>query len=100
MKVKIGSTVTSQNIQQNKPNVRAKLPKLTVKKFNGDPKMWPEFWDFYKNSIYENERLSGIDKFSYLKGLLDGDAKDEIAGFTPTEYNFKSAIELLRKRFG
>ena len=100
LKVNTRSTVKSQNTQQNKPTVRAKLPKLTVKKIDGDPKKWPEFWDFYKNSIYENESLSEMDKFSYLKGLLDGVAKDEIADFTLKEVNFKSAIELLKRRFG
>ena len=99
LKVKTESTVTSENTQ-NKTTVRAKLPKLTVNQFDGDPKKWPEFWDSYKNSIYENESLSEMDKFSYLQGLLEGVAKDEIAGFTMTEVNFKSAIELLKRRFG
>ena len=100
LKVKTKSTVTSQNTQQNKTTVRAKLPKLTVNKFDGDPKKWPEFWDSYKNSIYENESLSEMDKFSYLKGLLEEVAKDEITGFTLTEVNFKSAVELLKTRSG
>ena len=64
------------------------------------PKKWPEFWDSYKNSIYENESLSEMDEFSYLKGLLEGVAKDEIAGFTLTEIKFMSTIELLKRRFG
>ena len=37
LKVKTKSTITSQNTQQNKTTVRAKLPKLTVNKFDGDP---------------------------------------------------------------
>ena len=83
--MKTESTVTSQNTQQNKTTVRAKLPKLTVNKFDGDPKKWPEFWDSYKNSIYKNESLPEMDKFSYLKGLLKGVAKD---------------VELLKRGFG
>ena len=41
-----------------------------------------------------------MEKFSYLKGLLEGVAKDEITGFTLTEVNFKSATELLKIRSG
>jgi len=40
-----------------------KLPKLTLRKFNGDLTKWMPFWDSYIFSIHENPGLSTIDKF-------------------------------------
>ena len=70
LKVKTEIAITSQNIQQNKLNVRVKLPNLTVRKSDGDQNKWPEFWYSYKDSIYENQSLSEMDKFGYLKASL------------------------------
>ena len=33
---------------------RTKLPKLTLHKFHGDPKVWNEWWDSYKCAVHEN----------------------------------------------
>ena len=42
-------------------NVKAKLPKLEVKKFGGKIQEWQEFWDSFQSSINENESLSAVD---------------------------------------
>ena len=59
---------TSGSSQQHL--VKAKLPKLEVKKFSGKLQDWQEFWDSFQSSIDGNESLSAVDKFSYLKSLL------------------------------
>ena len=79
--------------------VRAKLPKLELRKYNGKICEWQEFWDGFSSSIDNNEQLSDVDKFAYLRGLLEEPAKSTIAGFSPTKANYKSAVELLKKRF-
>lgn len=81
-------------------NVRAKLPKLEVRKFNGKLEEWQEFWDSFNSAIHENDDLSDVDKFTYLKGLITGSAKAAIAGFALTAVNYGSAVELLKKRYG
>jgi hypothetical protein len=43
--------------------------------------------------------LSDVDKLAYLRGLLEEPAKSTIAGFSLTEANYMSAVELLKKRF-
>ena len=53
-----------------------KLPKLTIKSFKGDLTTWITFWDSYKAAIHENSSLSDIDKFNYLRSLLQGPALD------------------------
>lgn len=77
--------------------VRAKLPKLEVKRFGGKIQEWQEFWDSFDSSVNQNDALSEVDKFAYLKGLLIGPAQTTIAGFTLTSSNYKEALELRRR---
>jgi hypothetical protein len=39
-------------------------------------------------------------KFNYLRALLTGQAKSAIAGFSLTAVNYRSAVQLLKKRYG
>ena len=78
--------------------VRAKLPKLEVRKFGGNISECQEFWDSFESAIDQNETLAKIDKFSYLRGLLIEPARSAIAGFSLTSANYKAAIQLLKKR--
>ena len=80
-------------------SVRAKLPKLQLRNFDGKICEWPEFWDGFSSSINNNDQLSDVDKFAYLRGFLEGPAKSTIAGLSLTEANHKCAVELLKKRF-
>lgn len=79
---------------------RVKLPKLTIKKFNGDLTRWVTFWDSFNSSIHANPALSSIDKFNYLISLLESTASEAIAGLALTSANYDEAISTLRKRFG
>lgn len=80
-------------------SVRAKLPKLKLRNFGGKLCEWPEFWDGFCSSIDNNDALSDVDKFAYLRGYLEGPAKSTIAGLALTGKNYKCAVELLKKRF-
>ena len=91
----VNSNQSYQPISSQQKTVRAKLPKLEVKKFNGKLCEWQEFWDSFESAIHMNDGLSNVDKFSYLRSLLLGSAKSAIGGFALT-----SAIELLKKRYG
>ena len=81
-------------------NKHAKLPRLTLKRFLGDPGQWLTFWDSFQSTVYENPELNNIDKFNYLKSLLGGSAAMTIAGLPLMSNNYTAAIELLTKRFG
>ena len=39
-----------------------KLPKLVLKKFNGDITKWCSFWDTFEAIIHENSKLATIDQ--------------------------------------
>ncbi len=79
---------------------QVKLPKLSIKRFNGDLTRWVTFWDSFNSSIHTNPTLSSVDKFSYLISLLESSAAEAIAGLTLTAANYDEAIATLKKRFG
>ena len=87
-------------IQPNNHVSQVKLPKLILKKFSGDPSQWNPFWDTFETSIHTNPSLAPIDKFNYLKSLMDGAAAESIAGLSLTNANYEEAIAVLKSRFG
>ena len=79
---------------------RVKLPKLSLKRFNGDLTKWMTFWDTFESAVHNNPTLTSIDKFNYLNSLLESAAAEAIAGLTLTSANYEEAIATLRRRFG
>jgi len=79
---------------------KVKLPKLSPKRFNGDITQWSTFWDIFELSIDSNSDLSRIDKFTYIKSLLEGSASEAVSGLKLTGPNYTEAISILKKRFG
>ena len=100
---KVQSSASGPTYSQS-PNqghsVRAKLPKLEVKKFNGKIEEWQEFWDGFESAIHQNECLTTVDRFNCLRTLLTGQAKSAIAGFSLTTANYESAVQRFKKRYG
>ena len=76
--------------------MKARLPKLEVKKFNSRIQEWQEFWDAFESSIDKNDGLSTVDKFSYLRSLVQEPARSTIAGFALTGANYEEAVRVLR----
>ena len=35
---------------------------------------WNKFWDMYNSTIHSNEAIPNINKFNYLKSLVEGPA--------------------------
>ena len=84
----------------NRGQVAARLPKLTIPIFGGDPLDWQPFWDSYEAAIHSNTQLNGAQKLSYLRAQLRGDAAQAIAGLSLTSASYEHSIEVLKKRFG
>ncbi len=59
-----------------------RLPKLALHSFSGDVTQWLTFWDSFRSAIHDNDQLVAIDKFNYLKSLLEGTALEAVSGFT------------------
>ena len=47
-----------------------------------------------------NRSLTGVQKLSYLRAQLQGEACDVIAGFQLTNASYADSVQLLKERFG
>ena len=56
--------------------------------------------DDYKAAVHLNPSLSDAEKFSYLNSLLEGKAREAVAGLSITDVNYNEAISILESRFG
>ena len=86
--------------QQSQSKRHARLPKISIATFDGNPLQYQSFMDSYESSINSSEQLTDIEKFLYLKGLLKGRALNTIEGLSLTDANYKEALNLLETRFG
>ena len=80
--------------------IKAKLPKLVLPKFRGEVTTWMGFWYSYKSAVHDNVNLSKIDKFNYLRSLLEGAASQAIQGLALSSDNYDSVVEKIEQRFG
>jgi len=58
------------------------------------------FWDSFQAVIHLNPSLCGVQKFSYLKAQLEGDAARTIEGIPLTDPNYSHAVAILQECFG
>ena len=89
---------TGSTTSETKSNV--KLPKLDLKKFDGEPTEWQSFFETFLSAVDSNDNLSNVEKFTYLKSYLEKEAARTIQGFSLTNENYCEAIKLLKERFG
>ena len=79
---------------------QVKLPKLDLRKFDGDISKWPSFWNAFESAVHSNTKLAPIDKFNYLNSLLVKSAYEAISGLSLTAANYDEAVAILKRRFG
>ncbi|XP_071961249.1 uncharacterized protein [Antedon mediterranea] len=80
-------------------NNTTKLPKFEIKKFFGEISEWQTFWDQFC-AVVDSTTIPKVNKFTYLKNLLSGEALNSIAGLALTDINYDIAIQSLKARFG
>ena len=78
----------------------AKLAKIKIDDFHGDPLKFQSFWDCYNAAIHSDSSIGKSLKFTYLRGLLKGTAQAAVNGLTLTDSNYDEAVTILRDRFG
>ena len=88
------------NSHSSHVGTQVKLPKLDLRKFDGDISKWPSFWDAFESSVHNNTKLAYVDKFSYRNSLLRKSAIDTISGLSLTAANYNEAVAILKRRFG
>jgi len=77
-----------------------RLPKLEIPVFTGDPLDWQPFWDCFEAAIDTNPTLIGVQKLSYLRAQLRGEASRVITGLPLTNTNYQTSVTLLKDRYG
>ena len=85
---------------KSKNKNRVKLPIITIKPFDGQPINWNSFIEQFKATIDDQEDLTDIEKLTYLKGFLVGDALQTIEGLPLTNPNYTNGKDLLKARYG
>ena len=76
------------------------LPKLDLPQFSGSPLNWQPFWDCFQAAVDTNRSLTGVQKLSYLRAQVRGEASRIIAGFQLTNASYADSVQLLKDRFG
>ena len=64
---------------------------------------WQPFWDSFEAAVDTNRSLTGVQKLSYLRTQLQGEARHVIAGFPLTNTSYGESVLLLillKERFG
>ncbi|GFW74375.1 uncharacterized protein TNCV_2412741 [Trichonephila clavipes] len=84
------NSINGSSVNSNKNVNSVRLPKLQIDKYFGDPCLWLEFWNKFQNSIDKNETLTKVDKFSYLKSLLEERPKETLSVYS---FGAKQATE-------
>jgi len=74
--------------------------KLEMNKFPGNPISCHPIWESFESAIHKNTNLNDVDKFQYLKSLLEGSAAETISGLALTSSYYGHAVEPLTKHFG
>jgi hypothetical protein len=78
-----------------------KLPKIKIKKFNGNLSEWLGFWSQFEK-IHLDEELHDSDKFQYLvQSLIPGSrAYKLVTSYPQSAANYQKVISALTDRFG
>ena len=77
-----------------------KLPRIELPKFSGDVLKFQNLWDQFEAAVHDNADLPNVQKFTYLRSVLNGNALQTIEGFEVTGANYQPAVECLKHRYG
>ena len=92
--------VRNSTVAQKKSGGLIRKPKIVLKEYDGSFLKWNNFWEQFETAIHNDDDVSDIEKFTYLKSYLIGDAERAIQGYTTTKENYHAAIDTLKSRFG
>ncbi|XP_035210940.1 uncharacterized protein LOC118185223 [Stegodyphus dumicola] len=99
--VSTSNLILNQSVNENVCKRTFKLPKLELRKFDGEIKEWLFFWSQFEKTD-KDTTISDSDKFQYLlQATVEGSrAREVIESFPPTTANYPKVIECLKARFG
>lgn len=94
-------TVRDQTFGDNQAKRTYKLPKIEIKKCNGELLDWLSFWSQFQK-IHDDKDLHNSDKFQYLsQAMQEGTrAKELVNSYPQTSENYPKVIAASKDRFG
>ncbi|XP_055590675.1 uncharacterized protein LOC129742758 [Uranotaenia lowii] len=93
------NTSSQESIGSSSSLARVKLPEISLPSFDGQIKLWITFRDSFNSLIHSNNHLTAIDKFSYLRSALRGEALQEVSSIEITAANYEVAWAALTNRY-
>lgn len=69
-------------------------------KFDREVLKFQNFWDQFEAAVHDNDNVPAVQKFTYLRSVLEGVAYHTIEGFEVTSGNYQHAVDALKDRFG
>ncbi|XP_065356247.1 uncharacterized protein LOC135950644 [Calliphora vicina] len=84
---------------QSSNSHRPLLPTLQLCKFSGNYKDWMEFYNVFCLLVHDNQELSPVSKFQYLKSCLTDSASRLIQSLEVNAPNYQVAFDLLKTRY-
>ena len=80
-------------------SLTTKLPKLTLPSFSGEYTQWVSFWDQSTTLVDSKRDMTNVEKLSYLKLALKGDAAQIVSSLLVTDTNYDIAKCKLEERY-
>ncbi|XP_055604588.1 uncharacterized protein LOC129752832 [Uranotaenia lowii] len=93
------NTSSQESIGSSSSLARVKLPEISLPSFDGQIKLWITFRDSFNSLIHSNNHLSAMDKFTYLRSALTGEALQEVGSIEITAANYEVAWAALTSRY-
>ena len=80
-------------------SLTTKLPKLTLPSFSGEYTQWVSFWDQLTTLVDSKRDTTNVEKLSYVKQALKGDAAQIVSSLLVTDTNNDIAKRKLEERY-
>lgn len=93
------STSHSSSTSCSNENSYVRLPTLNLGVFSGQPEKWIAFHSLFESTVHTNNKLSQVEKFTYLLSCLTNEPLNIIKSLPITAENYTIAYDQLVKRY-
>ncbi|XP_062538173.1 uncharacterized protein LOC134206469 [Armigeres subalbatus] len=93
------STGQQFDLQAVSQFAKVKLPEIKLPSFSGKLHDWVPYRDSFRSLIHGNSLLSDVDRFTYLRSSLSGDALQEVSSIDLSAANYTVAWKALESRY-
>ncbi|MCP9257663.1 Pao retrotransposon peptidase family protein [Dirofilaria immitis] len=92
-------TMKQNETIQSANHTTVNLPQLPLPIFDGNPKLWREFWSRFDAAIHL-QNIPDIQRLNYLIACLKGNALQAVKGYDITPENYNVIRTVLVEKFG